>query len=197
MNKPSLKLITAILIISFFSCKPKATKGTTLGAFIILRDQAAASTQKTDTTLLNFRFGMNRDEVKRKFKELEADSTIYFDDLEKCYCYVLNTGKTGNESKINCRIVPFFYKEELFTVSFASYQQGGKAIDGETDFLAMNSYIENKYGICHVSFWPASESLSPFNVWFFNNEIFMVYQNEEGAVLQFTDAVREIERSKL
>lgn len=190
-----MKLITAVIFIVFFlSCK-SGVKESDVGTYLFLRDSAVASTQKTDTTLLNFRFGMKKEEVNNRLKELEADSSVFYDLNESCYTYVFRNSGTETENQIYCKIAPRYYKGELYMVHFSSYKKGNSLIDSELVSSRMYSFLEEKYGPCNVSFRP-DKNVSPFNVWFINNEEFMIWKTANGATLQCADLVRELKREQ-
>jgi hypothetical protein len=149
-----MKLITAVIFIVFFLfCKP-GVKESDVGTYLFLRDSAVASTHKTDTTLLKFRFGMNKEEVNNRLKELEADSTVFYDHDESCYTYVFRNNGTATENQIFCKIDPWYYKGELYMMHFSSYKKGNSLIDSELVSSRMYSFLEDKYGPCNVSFRP-------------------------------------------
>jgi hypothetical protein len=42
----------------------------------------------------------------------------------------------------------------------------------------------------------SDQNVSPFNVWFINNEEFMIWKTANGATLQCADLVRELKRQE-
>jgi hypothetical protein len=181
-----LTLITAVSCSESGSNKDK--KGTVTDDFsnyLALKERATQISSGSDTTFLQFRFGMSPDEVNERLQVLEKDSTVQYDYTQKQYAYDVNTGRTGSLSRIHCLIVPEYYKNQLYSILLL-------AGDDRLASTLMVSVLAEKYGSEAIKYKVVDNAEDTY-VWFVNHVQIKVNNTGVGGALSYTDLKREME----
>lgn len=199
-NKPMNQLTNCLFIvitITALSCgangankeKNRITPGKEdFSKYLALKEKATLTTHGTDTTFLQFRFGMSPDEVKKRLEILEKDSTIIYDYKEGGYSYEINTGRTGSLSKVICLFTPEYHLNQMYCIKLISLNDAAAG-------SLMASAIMEKYGAENAKYKLIEGSAETY-VWFSDHVEIKVNELVGGAVLSYTDLRREKEFEK-
>jgi hypothetical protein len=185
----TISILVLIPLCFLFSCKHKASE-TNFSKYLVLKKKAITSTIKVDTTLLQFRFGMSKAEVKLKILLLENDSVVYYDFANKMYCYDIHTGRKGIDH-INCYLIPQFHNNELYSVILQAKSNSDNVANRPgLAIQLMKTVVRGKYGMPSISF-KLSDNIEATYIWFQNNIEISVYDNIEGPIIEYKDLLRE------
>lgn len=153
--------------------------------YLSLKEKAVLDTHGTDTTFLQFRFGMSAEEVKERLLLLEKDSVVKYDYTQRQYSYDINTGRTGSLSKIHCLITPEFYKNKLYSILLL-------AGDDRLASTLMVFALSEKYGSEAIKYKLVETSEDTY-VWFVNHVEIKVSSTGVGGAIQYVDLKRKME----
>lgn len=173
-----------LVIMTMASCKEEKSD---IQMLLDEQAKAIASKIRTDTTVLQFRFGMTEENVMDRILELDRDSIIYM-NKEKKYRYDLKTGH-ATMGNVTCLIAPEFTNGQLYKVTlFAEDDPLSVSNSKGIATLLMQSAIVGKYGSPAVT---VTVGTAKQVYWFKNNMQIKVYENVNGAVLEYTDLQQE------
>ncbi len=181
-------LATLILLLILFSCNNINTKSTdesksaindSLGNLEELEKSALASKKITDTILLDYRFGMTKEQVLNHTQKLYADGKLKKNYSGKYYFEIQS--KTNETYK--GYLIADYYKAKLFSI--------GLIFSDETSnimvFSTLNDLYKDKYGDADLMNKPISDMNLYESYWLRNNLKIRLTTGITDATVQYID----------
>lgn len=186
MNFRNLTILIFLLI--FSSCdnsssKPidagKSAVNDSLGNLQALEQSALASKKITDTVLLDFRFGMTKDQVLKHSQKLFNKGKIKKNYNDKYYFEI--------QSKINEKykgyLIAEYYKEKLFLIGMSFSDESSNIMV----FSTLSDLLKGKYGDADLMEKPITDMNVYERYWIRNNLKIRLSSGITDAVVQYID----------
>ncbi|ACU61823.1 hypothetical protein [Chitinophaga pinensis] len=182
------KYYILISLCLLLSCKNKSESD--FAKYLELKKMAVTSNIRKDTTFLQFRFGMSPTDLNNRIRELERDSTLYYDRVNEMYCYDIYTGRK-NMDRVYCYFIPQFYNNELYSIVLQARQDNDNLANHSGIAISlMKLAIGDKYGLRSVSY-KLTEGMEETFIWFQHNIEISIRYHVEGPIIEYKDLLRE------
>lgn len=157
----------------------KSVVNDSLGNLQGLEQSALASKKITDTVLLDYRFGMTKEQVLNHTQELYNKRTIKRNYNDKYYFEI----QSKTNEKYKGYLIAEYYKEKLFLIGLTFSDEASNIMV----FSTLSDLLKDKYGDADIMEKPVTDMNVYDRYWIRNNLKIWLSTGITNAVIQYID----------